>query len=232
MLVAPSVNTERPTATEGPRVVLVEKPLLSQAAIARLLRGAPLFAQVVTETRSDAALGLAAGGTADLIIADVMSEPQSGPDLALKLQSTAPRVRLIVLGERGDASNLVRSIRLGAAGAVTRDTSPEEFLSGVQLALAGHRVVSDQLMQMVLSGSLWRRTRTEHLTQAEMEVLAMLGEGLTVADIATRRGSSQKTIRNHLARIYHKLQLRGRTDAMIYAMRAGVSAQSAPQNLA
>lgn len=213
-------------------MVLVETPLLAQAAIARLLRGAPLFAQVVTEERSDMALRLAAAAAVDLVIADVVSEPQSGPDLALKLQSTAPLVPLIVLGERSDASNLVRAMRLGAAGAITRDASPEEFLAGVNLALGGHRVISDQLMQMVLSGALWRRARTEHLTQAELEVLAMLGEGLTVADIAMRRGSSQKTIRNHLARIYHKLQLRGRTDAMIYAMRAGVTAQNAPQNLA
>jgi DNA-binding NarL/FixJ family response regulator len=68
------------------------------------------------------------------------------------------------------------------------------------------------------------RPGLSRLSRTETEILAMVGAAKSVQSIATARGISQKTVRNHLANIYKKLELRSRTEAMLCAARMGLTA--------
>ncbi|HEV2953823.1 MAG TPA: LuxR C-terminal-related transcriptional regulator, partial [Candidatus Dormibacteraeota bacterium] len=64
---------------------------------------------------------------------------------------------------------------------------------------------------------------TKRLSQTEYQVLAQVGQARTIAEIAVARGISQKTVRNHLASIYRKMEIRSRTEAILLAARMGLS---------
>jgi DNA-binding NarL/FixJ family response regulator len=94
---------------------------------------------------------------------------------------------------------------------------------------AQHRAVGANVMRLVVarlsgedSGSA--RPGLSRLSRTEIDILAMVGAARSIQAIAAARGISQKTVRNHLANIYRKLELRSRTEAMLCAARMGLTA--------
>jgi DNA-binding NarL/FixJ family response regulator len=115
-----------------------------------------------------------------------------------------------------------------AAGLFTKDATLEEFLVGVGAVLSGHRAIGSSLMGKVMD-RLARQPATEQrqngnrLSPTELEILVMIGHAESIPAIAASRGISHKTVRNHLAKIYRKLELHGRTEAMLWAARTGLT---------
>jgi DNA-binding NarL/FixJ family response regulator len=113
------------------------------------------------------------------------------------------------------------------AGLFTKDAKLDEFLVGVQAVLSGHRAIGANLMSLVLvhltdNAPVARRSAGQ-LSPTELHILTMIGEAKSIASIAESRGISHKTVRNHLANIYRKLELRSRTEAMLCAARMGLT---------
>jgi DNA-binding NarL/FixJ family response regulator len=110
----------------------------------------------------------------------------------------------------------------------TKDATLDEFLVGVQTVLSGHRAVGSNLMRMVLTrlneSAQHAQRPAGQLSPTELDILTMIGEAKSIPVIAAARGISHKTVRNHLANIYRKLQLRSRTEAMLCAARMGLIA--------
>jgi DNA-binding NarL/FixJ family response regulator len=115
-----------------------------------------------------------------------------------------------------------------AAGYFTKDVGFEEFLVGVRAVLSGHRAIAARLMDRVLV-RLSQQQAAEptssgsRLSPTEREILVLIGRAESVTSIAASRGISSKTVRNHLAKIYRKLELHGRTEAMLWAARQGLT---------
>jgi DNA-binding NarL/FixJ family response regulator len=120
-------------------------------------------------------------------------------------------------------------LRSGAAGFFRKDTSVEEFVEGVLEVLQGHYVVGRNLVERVLVSLGTReadnRPRTDRLSNAERIILGLLGQAYSVRSIAAARGISQKTVRNHIASVYRKLEVRNRTEAILWAVRTGLAPQ-------
>jgi DNA-binding NarL/FixJ family response regulator len=98
----------------------------------------------------------------------------------------------------------------------------------VRAVLAGHRAVGASVMRRVLARlngteATPQRPGLDQLSPTELDILAMVGGASSVEQIALTRGISQKTVRNHLANIYRKLDLRSRTEAMLCAARLGLT---------
>jgi DNA-binding NarL/FixJ family response regulator len=114
------------------------------------------------------------------------------------------------------------------AGLFTKDATLDEFLVGVQTVLSGHRAVGSNLMGLVLARlsdrSPHARKPANQLSPTELDILTMIGQAKSIQVIAATRGISHKTVRNHLANIYRKLELRSRTEAMLCAARMGLTA--------
>jgi DNA-binding NarL/FixJ family response regulator len=122
----------------------------------------------------------------------------------------------------------VGEIDSAAAGLFTKDADPEQFLEGVRAVLSGHRAVGANVMQRLIerlngAGPSPSRPGLDQLSPTELDILAMVGAASSVEQIAHARGISQKTVRNHLANIYRKLDLRSRTEAMLCAARMGLT---------
>ena len=203
-------------AVIGPDVLVVDGQALFTEALAGLLSRPPLGATARTAAHSDQALALLGEHPFDLVLCDLRAQPLPLP---------AP---VIVLADAEDELALVAEIDSDVAGLFTKDSDPEQFLEGVRAVLAGHRAVGANVMRRMvarLNGTEAAPSRPglDQLSPTELDILAMVGAASSVEQIALARGISQKTVRNHLANIYRKLDLRSRTEAMLCAARMGLT---------
>ena len=162
-----------------------------------------------------------------LVFCEVRAEPISAAELAGRLAQRTPKVPVIVLGESDDERMLTAALDRNIAGLFTKDAALDEFMVGVRAVLAGHRAVGSKLMTHLLSRledrSSTARRNHSHLSATELDILSMIGQAKSISAIAESRGISHKTVRNHLANIYRKLELRSRTEAMLFAARMGLT---------
>ena len=218
---------ERPLARSISALVIDKQPLFLDA-IATLLAAPPLSAVVTRCARSDAALEILRDQRIDVVFCELSARPLSGSELVRLLATELPAIPVILLGEQGDEPRLTQALRYPVAGLFTKDASLDEFLVGVRAVLSGHRAIGARLMARLLdrldSLPVVEVSRSgSQLSQTEREILAMIGDAESIQAIAASRGISHKTVRNHLAKIYRKLELHGRTEAMLWATRMGLS---------
>jgi len=228
VVVVPLLTKRTGRLSDRLRVFLVDRRPLFVAALAQHILSASPRAWIETATRSDEAVDTASSQAIDLILCEVRAEPLTGPEVAAKICALGLRTRVVLLGDAEDQRLLVESLGCGASGFFTKDASPEEFLEGVDAVLAGHYVVGRGLVQPTLARLAgWRPpdrgTQLEQLSEAERSILVMVGQAQSTRAIAASRGISQKTVRNHLASIYRKLELRNRSEAIVWSARAGLT---------
>lgn len=225
--VSTAERPERVFADRGPSLVLIDRQPLFLAALESLLAAPPVQAHVHLAADGDSGLQIAQRGRIHLVFCEVKTEPLPALELATRLASLIPPVPLILLGEPEDERVLISALRTEVAGVFTKNAPLEEFLVGVQTVLLGHRAVGSNLMAVVLEqlGDPQRRRRApSQLSPTEVDILTMIGQAKSIAVIAASRGISHKTVRNHLANIYRKLELKSRTEAMLCAARLGLTA--------
>jgi len=208
--------------------LVIDRQPLFVAALGSLLSGPPLFAKVLTAGRSDDGLELGRSGSVNVVFCDLHAEPVPGIQVAKALADENPAVPVILLGDHDDQPQLTAALQTSAAGFFTKDAGLDEFLVGVHAVLAGHRAIGASLMDKLLDRlgqqqATSPRGSASQLSPTELEILAMIGRAQSVPSIASSRGISNKTVRNHLAKIYRKLELHGRTEAVLWAARMGLT---------
>jgi DNA-binding NarL/FixJ family response regulator len=208
-------------------VLIIDRQPLIVAAVGRLLSDPPLVAEVLATTRSNEAIELIEHVPIDVVVCDIMAEPISGPGLATLLAARHPPVKVILLADSESEAHLLASLQSGANGFFVKDGPVEEFVAGVGTVLDGQSVLAGALLGRVLSELAGHggaaRDASGQLSPTEYDILAQLGQAESVRSIAETRGVSPKTIRNHLSRIYQKLHVRNRAEAMLWAVRIGLT---------
>lgn len=177
---------------------------------------------------TDAALEILHREPVDVVLCDVRISPLSFRDFLGVVEGLPEAPPVVLLADMQDEGVLLAAIETGAAGFFTKDADPAQFLEGIRSVLLGHRAVGSNVMRLLvarLSGEDSASTRPGlgRLSRTEIDILTMVGAARSIQSIATARGISQKTVRNHLANIYRKLQLRSRTEAMLCAARMGLT---------
>jgi DNA-binding NarL/FixJ family response regulator len=212
---------------DGPNLLLIDRTPLFLAALGSLLTAPPVRARVQVAHDSDAGLEIALRGDIHLVFCEIRSRPIPALELVERLSQHEPPVPVILLGDQDDERLLSAALNTGAAGLFTKDATLEEFLFGVSTVLSGHRALGSNLMGHVLArlGESVPQGRQPAglLSPTELDILTMIGAAKSIPVIAAARGISHKTVRNHLANIYRKLQLRSRTEAMLCAARMGLT---------
>jgi DNA-binding NarL/FixJ family response regulator len=212
------------------RTLVIDSQPLFLAALSTLLGAEPLSARVTTCARTDIGLDLARASNVDVVFCEVRAVPMSGSEFVSVLAQELPRVPVILLGDRNDESLLTEALTSPAAGFFTKEAGLDEFLVGVQAVLSGHRAIGASLMGRVLDRlkhqpAIESKRNGSQLSPTEVEILVMIGHAESIPAIAASRGISHKTVRNHLAKIYRKLELHGRTEAMLWAARSGLTSR-------
>lgn len=206
--------------TERVPVFVYAADPISQAGLAAQLRSRPEV-RVVEESDVDAAL-------VAVVMADEVDEETIRVVRAIE-RNGCPRVVLVVT--RLDDSGLLAAVEAGACGILRRsDAVPERLVSVVLSAAAGDGSVPPDLLGRLLDqvGRLQRQVLAPRgltlsgLSEREVEVLRLVSEGLDTGEIASKLAYSERTVKNVIHDITTRLQLRNRSHAVAYALRAGL----------
>jgi len=146
----------------------------------------------------------------DLILADLDLEGASGIDLIKAVKEAHPELPVLILSMHDEDAYAERALRAGARGYMMKHTAPEQLAEGVRQALAGEIILSENMKRKILLGLAGRRepaaaTAIDKLTDRELEVFRLLGEGMTTRRIAERLSISVKTVEAHIAHLKSKL---------------------------
>ena len=163
----------------------------------------------------------------DVVLMDVSMPNCDGVEACRQLNDAGCSSRVVMLTMHADQEVLADAIRAGAAGYLTKDCSTREIAEAVRMASEGDTVLSPQLARTMLD-EVRRSDRgappeDERLvTKREEEVLQLIADGCSTPEVAAQLYISQKTVKNHLASIYQKLDARDRTQAVLQAVRMGI----------
>ena len=163
----------------------------------------------------------------DVILMDVTMPELDGVEATRLVKAANPAIRVIMLTMHADQEVLAAAIRSGASGYLVKDCSTEEIADAIRSAVSGETTLSPALAASMLDEvrKLDTPDQAEEdriVTKREEEVLQLIADGCSTPEVAERLYISQKTVKNHLASIYQKLDARDRTQAVLQAVRMGI----------
>ena len=208
------------------KVLVVDSQAVSRAGLRRLLESYPDL-EIVGEAGDSLQ---AVSETAELLPQIVLIDAQLPGDQSLEalrqLRQLNAEIRVLLLAGRENEEMLYEALRAGASGYVLKDIAPDELAQAVRAAARGEVLVQPQLAARLLTrfGGQERSAghSQESLTAREHEVLQLLARGLRNKEIAARLFVSERTVNFHLANIYAKLHVSGRTEALSKALEQGL----------
>lgn len=163
----------------------------------------------------------------DVILMDVTMPEMDGVEACRQVRADLPATQVVMLTMHADQEVLASAIRAGASGYLVKDCSTEEIASAVRMAASGETALSPQLAASMLNEvRKWDKAAAAEeervVTKREEEVLQLIADGCSTPEVAAKLYISQKTVKNHLASIYQKLDARDRTQAVLQAVRMGI----------
>jgi DNA-binding NarL/FixJ family response regulator len=207
------------------KVVLIDDHPIVRQGLRNLLQTEPSFQVVAEADDGITGLELVQRVKPDVLIVDLMMPGLNGLDLIKQVLKTLPRLRIVVLSMQSADSYVVEALNSGAAGYVLKETGPSEIIHAIKTVVAGDRYLSAKLAQRVLDSSTGRKKIADpydSLTPREREILHLIVEGHTSAQIAARLVLSPRTVELHRSRIMKKLDLHNQTDIFRYALERGI----------
>ena len=182
---------------------------------------------VVGEARDGVeAVNMAYNVQPDVILMDVSMPEMDGVEACRQVRAAVAGTRIVMLTMHADQEVLANAIRAGACGYLVKDCSTEEIAEAVRMAANGDTALSPQLAASMLDEvrKLDQQPSREErvVTKREEEVLQLIADGCSTSEVAEQMYISQKTVKNHLASIYQKLDARDRTQAVLQAVRMGI----------
>jgi DNA-binding NarL/FixJ family response regulator len=169
----------------------------------------------------------------DVVLMDVQMPGTDGIEATRKITLVSPLTRVIILTTFDLDEYAFDGLRAGASGFLLKNARPDELLSGIRSVATGDAVLAPSTTRRVLdafAGDFVSRSATEAaepdtlgaLTARELDVFIEMAAGSTNREIARRLHLSETTVKTHVTRILAKLDLRDRTQAVIYAYERGI----------
>lgn len=216
------------------RVLLADDEAMIRHGVQLILQRADGIEVVAQAADGRQAVEEAAAHRPDVALVDIRMPVCDGLAAIEPLLALDPAPRVVMLTTFGDEENVLRALRHGASGFLLKDEGPQELISAVRAAAAGDAVLSPGVTASVISrmlrgpeprgsGSPLDDERIARLTGRELDVLLMLGEGLSNQDIAERLAIGIGTVKTHVGAILEKTGSTSRVQAALLAHRAGLS---------
>ncbi|MBI2877079.1 MAG: response regulator transcription factor [Candidatus Tectomicrobia bacterium] len=206
----PIENTVLPTRQAKTRVLLVDKERLFRQCLKLLLELEPDIHVIGEAKDGEEAVIMAIEATPDMIIMDVDLPGLSGLKAAWLIRERLPAARILMLSMQKNEELVRESFAAGALGYALKDAGHQEFLRIVTKMIQGESITSPFLLVPEPKAA----SPLSALTTKEYNILCYLSRGMSNKEIATATSLSPETVKSHLRRIYTKLNVRGRAEAM------------------
>jgi DNA-binding NarL/FixJ family response regulator len=202
------------------RIFLIERQLLFGKAMAQVLSADTGIAIVgIAADRDSASIK---NGDVDVVVVDIDTEDIDG--VVEHFRTACPSARICCLSMYSQPELMQRCLSVGADGYIVKDSSLQELLSAIRSIGAGQSYVDPR----VAASLLRRRTPvhvpyTDRLSPRETDIIRLIAQGLSNRDIGQRLVLSEKTVKNHVSRIFSKLHFTARSQAAVHAIRNGLA---------
>lgn len=176
----------------------------------------------------------------DVVVMDIRMPVMDGIEASREIKRQLPDTQIVMVSGAGDdEEQLLRAIDAGARAYVGKEEDPRAIVEAVRSASQGGAYLPPHAVQMLMrrlssegagvsQGSSGGTTADVRLTPREREVLKLLALGRRNQEIARDLGLSVRSVGNHLAKIYNKLHIHGRSEAVLYAIRTGIAKVDQP----
>lgn len=157
----------------------------------------------------------------DVVLMDLVMDGQNGIEATAKIhqwvQAQNQNIRVLVLTSYLDHEMIIPVLEAGASGYILKTSSAQEIARAIRRCYGGESVIEGQVATMMLQHMRNAHPKHEELTQRELEVLGLLGQGKNNKEIGEILHIGLKTVKTHVSNILAKLELEDRTNAAIYA---------------
>ena len=212
------------------RVLLCDDQALVRSGF-RMILDARDDLEVVGEAEDGLqAIALARKLDPQVILMDVRMPELDGVEATRRLIANGSRARVLILTTFDLDEYVYEAIRAGASGFLLKDVQPSQLVDAIRVVAAGEALLApsvtrrllDRFAETLTNGEKRPPPGLDSLTERELEVLKLLAQGLSNAELAERLFLSETTVKSHISSVLRKLQLRDRVQAVVLAYEAGL----------
>jgi DNA-binding NarL/FixJ family response regulator len=209
------------------RVVVIDDDPLVRTGLGIILNAAPDITVVAEAGDGGSGIEVVQHEQPDVVLLDVRMPGTDGLTAARNLLAGPARWKIVMLTTFDLDEYVYAALQAGASGFLLKDISPERLVSSVRHVLTGDLLLAPAITTRLVARNT-RPVRDDRvaplarLTTREREVLTLVGQGLSNAEIATRLVLGEATIKTHVSHIFAKLELRDRVQAVIAAYQHGL----------
>jgi NarL family two-component system response regulator LiaR len=178
------------------------------------------------------AVRMAAEFAPDVVLMDLVMPGFGGVEATRQVKQASPRSQVIILTSYHEDEYIFPALRAGALSYVLKDVGPDELAEAVRKAARGESVLHPRVASRVVEELRGTRQATPNLftdlSDRELDVLRLIADGLSNAEIARKLIISEKTVKGHVSNILGKLHMLDRTQAAIYAWQQGLVTRRDP----
>jgi DNA-binding NarL/FixJ family response regulator len=164
----------------------------------------------------------------DVVVMDVRMPAMDGIEATRRLTADDPPARVLILTTFDLDEYVFQALRAGASGFLLKDRPPEELVAAVRVVASGEALLAPSITRRLIE-EFARRPETaapppelDDLTDREREVLVLMAQGLSNAEVAGRLFVAETTVKTHVGRVLQKLRLRDRAQAVVLAYESGL----------
>lgn len=210
-----------------PNILLADDHNIVRQGLRALLESEPHFRLVGEASDGIEAVRLAERLKPDVLITDVMMPGLNGLEVARQVSRSLPNTRIIILSMYTNDAYVIEAFKNGANGYVLKDSEASDLIQAVKEVISGNRYLSPPLSERALELYMQKLESApsdpyELLTTREREVLQLVAEGKTSAEIANRLFISPRTAEGHRANLMRKLGLQTNADLIRFALKRGI----------
>lgn len=209
------------------RVLIADDHTLFREGMRAILSAAPDCEIVGEAGDGEGAVAQAIELMPTVVLMDVHMPALSGIEAARRISRDQPQIGIIMLTMYEDDASVFAAMRAGARGYVLKGADKHEVLKTIRAVAAGEALFGPLIARRITRFFAQSTTQTAYpfpeLTQREREILALISQGKSNAEIAHRLVISPKTLSNHVSSIFNKLQVADRAQAIVKARESGLS---------
>jgi DNA-binding NarL/FixJ family response regulator len=192
-------------------------------SIATFVNGTPGFRCVSTYPSGEDALKHLPADQPDVVLMDIHMAGMNGIECTRRLKAALPRLLILMLTVYEDTEQIFKALSAGASGYMLKRLTPDKLLEAIRDVHSGGSPMSSSIARKVVASFQKNSPANEdksHLSPREQMVLESLAKGLTYKQTADQLGISIDTIRTYIRRVYEKLQVQSRTEAVAKYLRS------------
>ncbi|HZS78968.1 MAG TPA: response regulator transcription factor [Ktedonobacteraceae bacterium] len=213
-------------------VLLADDHALVRQGIRTFLELQPDLTVIGEADSGEAAVRMAKELAPDVVLMDLVMPGIGGVEATRQVKQVSPHSQIIVLTSYHEDEYIFPALRAGALSYVLKDVGPDELADIVRRAARGESVLHPRVASRVVQELRGARRDTPNLftdlSDRELEVLRLIADGLSNAEIAQKLVISEKTVKGHVSNILSKLHMLDRTQAAVYAWQQGLVTRHDP----